>query len=206
MIYSLNETCLKYALWKQSAVITQPDKQLFLFYYQAQHKQWEWSKVSAECPLIFVYFSAICAATAPQCENRHCCYSQAIMLFDNRFQEINSRKTGYGWVIIAPSYWQGLHTDQNLMGFVINSDDSSPPCLAFVGAKQNRRLTFLRLLPIDLAHPTVSGRWERLTSFAFEPVDIHRLWHSVKNEPTGKHLIKCVCFFYVAYHTYGRYR
>lgn len=135
----------------QSTVITQSDKQTFLFSYQPQHKQWQLSKVSTECPLIFVYFSAICAATQ-------------WLLFTGYYDmwqqipRINSRQTGYGWLIIAPFYWQGLHTDQNLMGLIINSDDSSPLCLAFVGAKQKRRLTFLRLLPIDPAHPTVSCR------------------------------------------------
>lgn len=42
------------------------------------------------------------------------------------------------------------------MGFIINSDDSSLApslVLAFVGVKQNGRLTFLRLLQIDLARP-----------------------------------------------------
>lgn len=78
------------------------------------------------------------------------------------------------------------------MGFIIKSDDTSSFCSAFVGAKQNERLTFLRLRLIDLARPTASSKWGRLTSAAFEPADIHRLCHSAKSEPTGKHLIKCV--------------
>lgn len=96
-----------------------------------------------------IYFSAICAATSLQCENH--CYSQGIMIFDNSFQEINSRKTGYGWVIIAPFYWHGFHTDQDLMGFIIKSDDSSPLCLAFVGAKQNGK--------VDISQITSDWSW-----------------------------------------------
>lgn len=41
------------------------------------------------------------------------------------------------------------------MGSIINSDDSSRLSLALVGVKQNKRLTFLRLLLIDLLRPTV---------------------------------------------------
>lgn len=78
-----------------------------------------------------------------------------MVLWYLKIQEINSWKTGYGWVIIAPFYWQSFHTDQHLMGFIINSDVSSPLCLALVGVKQNKRLTFLRLRSIDLVHPTV---------------------------------------------------
>lgn len=162
--------------YQQSTVITQPDEQLFLLCTQ------QWSKLSAECPLMLVFFLPY---VQPRCHvKNHCsCYSHGVMIFDNRFQEINSRKTSYGWVIIAPLYWQGFHTDQNLMGFIINNDDSSPLCLAFVGEKQNGRLTFLRLLPIDLAHPAASSEWERLTSFAFEPADVHGFDRADKKTP-----------------------
>lgn len=47
-----------------------------------------------------------------------------------------SRKTCYGWVVIAPSIDRFFYTDQNLMGFIINSDDSSSLCLAFVRANK----------------------------------------------------------------------
>lgn len=148
--------------YQQSTVITQPDKQLFLFYYQPQQNQWQRPKVSAECPLIFVCFSAICAATTLPCENHCTCYSQGVMVFDNRFQEMNSRKTGYAWVIIAPFYWQGFHTDQNLMGFIINSDDSSPLCLAFYWCKTKWKVDISQITS-DWSCPSVSSKWERLT-------------------------------------------
>lgn len=114
-IYFWNGTCLKYDLWKcsykQPTVITQPDKQRFMFYYQPNTN----NDSGPNCLLtvIFVDFPAICAATALRCDSHQSCYSQGIMIFDHRIQEINSWKTGYGWVMIAPFYWQSFRTDQN---------------------------------------------------------------------------------------------
>lgn len=105
----------------------------------------------------------------------------------NNFQESMQWVGGNG-----SFYWQAFLTDQNLMGFIINSDDSPSLCSAFVRANKMKGWHFLDCFRLILAILLPSSRWKRLTSSACEPVDM-------KYEPE-KHLINVHVFWYIAWY------
>lgn len=64
-----------------------------------------------------------------------------------------------------------------LKRFIINDDEWSPLCLAFVGMNQNEKLTSLRLHQTEFAHPTESNTLKTHCYFRqgdFKPSDIQQ--------------------------------
>lgn len=59
----------------------------------------------------------------------------------------------------SPFYWQAFQTDQHLMGFIINSDDSFSLCLAFVGA--NKWRVDISQIASDWSRPSCNAKMEK---------------------------------------------